>query len=173
MQLEEFLENSARTFPEKIALVSGGRRMTYCEIDRQCNRLAKRLRAQGVKRFDRVVIWTENSVETIVSIFAALKSGAAFVVLNPSTKPEKLTYIVKDSEAIAVVADAARFATVKDKFRESSVKVIVRSEDVLAGNGSADPVQKTAIDMDLAALIYTSGSTGRPKGVMLTHLNMI
>jgi long-chain acyl-CoA synthetase len=173
MQLEEFLENSARTFPEKIALVSGGRRMTYREIDRQCNRLAKSLTAQGVKRFDRVVIWTENSVETIVSIFAALKSGATFVVLNPSTKPEKLTYIVNDSEATAVVTDAARCATVKDQFRESAVEVIVRSEDVLAGNGSADPVQKTAIDMDLAALIYTSGSTGRPKGVMLTHHNII
>jgi len=173
MQLEEFLENSARLFADKTALVAGGRRMTYREIDRQCNRLARRLSAEGVKRSDRVVIWMENSVETVVTIFAALKAGATFVILNPSTKPQKLAYIVADCEATALVTDSARFATVKETISETSVEHFVMSEDVLADDGSADPLPKTAIDMDLAALVYTSGSTGKPKGVMLTHLNMV
>ena len=106
MQVEDFLESSARLFPAKIALVSANRRFTYLDIKTRANRMAHSLRREGVVRGDRVMVCLENSVETVVSIFAILKSGAVFVVVNPTTKLEKLVYILKDCGAKAFITDA-------------------------------------------------------------------
>jgi amino acid adenylation domain-containing protein len=179
MQLQHFLENSARSMPEKVALVMGERRLSYSQIDNQCNRFARKLAAGGVNRWDRVVIWMENSIETVVAIFATLKLGATFVVVNPTTKAEKLTYILNDSGAAALVTDDEKLASVADNGVEALVRVTVLQRDVLdcklheGEGGSFPPPPEVGVDMDLAALVYTSGSTGKPKGVMLTHLNMV
>jgi len=92
MQVEQFLENSARLYPEKVALIHGRQRLTYGQIDIEANRLAHALMDAGVKRGDRVVIFAPNSVEVVLSIFATLKAGAVFVVLNATTKPDKPGY---------------------------------------------------------------------------------
>jgi long-chain acyl-CoA synthetase len=173
MQLEEFLENSAHSFPDKVALVAGGQRLRFAEVDRQCNRVARRLTNGGVKRFDRVVLWMENSVETAVGIFATLKAGGTFVVISPSVKRDRLLYIVRDCAATALITDETRLASLKDSIRDTSVELVLTGADIRSGSGSDEPLQKTGIDIDLAALVYTSGSTGKPKGVMLTHLNMV
>jgi len=172
MQLEELLQKSARSFPDKTAVIVGEQRWTYSAIDAQSNRVARRLAEKGVKRFDRVVIWLENSIECVISIFAAVKAGATFVVLNSGTKPDKLGYIVNDCTAAALVTDSARFTSLRSTSRDIPAVVLI-AEDILDERGSAEPVQNCGIDMDLAALVYTSGSTGKPKGVMLTHLNMV
>jgi len=172
MQLEELLQKSARSFPDKTAVIVGEQRWTYSAIDAQSNRVARRLADKGVKRFDRVVIWLENSIECVISIFAAVKAGATFVVLNSGTKPDKLGYIVNDCTAAALVTDSARFTSLRSTSRDIPAVVLI-AEDILDERGSAEPVQNCGIDMDLAALVYTSGSTGKPKGVMLTHLNMV
>src|SRR5436189_6465612 len=104
MLVEQFLENSARTFPGKVALICGDHRMPYVQVNALANRLANQLIAAGVKRGERVVICLPNSVETAVSIFAALKAGAVFVVLNPTTKTDKLSYILNNCRATAMVA---------------------------------------------------------------------
>jgi len=82
MQVEEFLELSARRFPDKTALVCGDPRLNYWEIEEQCNRLAHALIGEGVQRGDRVAVYLENSVEAVVSVFAILKAGAVFLVIN-------------------------------------------------------------------------------------------
>jgi acyl-CoA synthetase (AMP-forming)/AMP-acid ligase II len=130
------------------------------------------LAEQGVKRLDRVVIWLENSIECVISIFAALKAGATFVVLNSGTTPDKLTYIVNDCTAAALITDSARLNSLRNAGRDIPA-VVLTPENILDERGSAEPLQKCGIDMDLAALVYTSGSTGKPKGVMLTHHNMV
>jgi amino acid adenylation domain-containing protein len=175
MQLEQFLENSASRSPDKTAVVAGGRRWTYGETEVLCNRFAATLGALNVQRWDRVVICLDNSMEMIVSIFAALKLGAVFVPVNPTTKPDKLTYILKDSGARCLITDSARINTLTG-ISQTALEAVVPQSDVLSASdsaGSGAPPPKCAIDMDLAALIYTSGSTGRPKGVMLSHLNMV
>lgn len=72
--------------PSKVALVCEGRRLTYAEIEAAANRLANALIAHGVRRGDRVGLFVKNSVEAVVSVFAVLKAGAAFVVINQTTK---------------------------------------------------------------------------------------
>ena len=108
MQVEEFLENSAKQYPNKVALIVGEERLTYRQIDEESNRLAHALIAAGVVRGDRVVTFLPNSALAVFAIFATLKAGAVFVVLNPSTKPDKLTYILNNCRASAMITWGGR-----------------------------------------------------------------
>ena len=194
MQVEQFLENSASQYPDKLALIWGNERFTYRQIEEEANRLAHALVAAGVQRGDRVVTFLPNSVEAVLSIFATLKAGAVFVVLNPTTKPDKLAYVLNNCRASALVTWGGRLACSSACWSEiphlRSVfmlgaseaqaaaaglagKKLIPLEQVRRGRGSIQPPDKKCIDIDLAALIYTSGSTGRPKGVMVTHLNIV
>jgi amino acid adenylation domain-containing protein len=192
LQVEHFLEDSARRFPDKIALVCGDRRLTYRQIDERCNRLARGLIDAGVRRGDRVAIYLQNSVEAVLAIFAALKAGGVFMVVNPTTKPAKLAFILNDSRATALVTHGRREAVLREigdrtphvacivvagrsafEWADGGKRVV--SFDRLAESAAGDGTKpgNRCIDLDLAALIYTSGSTGTPKGVMLTHLNIV
>ena len=192
MQLEEFLELSARRFPEKAALVCKDRRFTYREIEEQSNRLAHALIQEGVQRGARVAIYLENSAEAVISIFAILKAGAVFLMVNPTTKTDKLAYILNNCRAETLISSVKKANRIEDCWAETphlqSVflsgleathriqggKQFTSLENTLLRSDLPDqPPPKRCIDIDLAALIYTSGSTGRPKGVMLTHLNMV
>jgi amino acid adenylation domain-containing protein len=191
MQLEEFLELSADRFPDKVALVAGAPRLTYRVLEEQANRLAYSLMELGVERGDRVAIYLENSVEAVLSIFATLKAGGVFLVVNPSTKADKLAYILNNCRAKCIVCPQMRlkglqshagrlpyttlaFVTgqLPEEGQQGSLNV-VSFQQCLAENKPCRRPRKQNIDVDLAALIYTSGSTGNPKGVMLTHLNMV
>src|SRR5208283_2713634 len=194
MQVEQFLENSARQFLDKVALVAGDERFTYRQIEEDANRLAHALIAAGVQRGDRVVTFLPNSYEAVITIFATLKAGAVFVVLNATTKADKLTYILNNCRASVIVTSGGKSAAISTCWSEtphlcsvflvggterdaeevqSAGKKVVSLEDVRNRAGNTLPPAKKCIDIDLAALIYTSGSTGRPKGVMMTHLNVI
>ncbi len=191
MQVEEFLERSFKTSPNKTALVCGGGRYTYAEVERACNRLAHSLLAKGVERGDRVAVYLENSFEAVAAIFGVLKAGGVFLVVNPTTKPDKLAYVLNNCRARALITDGPKLASAAEALAaaphlraiwasrvggndHAAGKPVLPFEAVLADESAPDTApRKTCIDVDLAALIYTSGSTGRPKGVMLTHLNIV
>ena len=191
MLLEQFLEQTAARVPDKVALVCDGRRVTYSEIDIEANRIAHGLIARGVQRGDRVVIFLDNSVEAAVAVWAVLKAGAVFVMVNPSTKPDKLTYLLNNSRATAVISSTMRLRGYENCWNETPhlhnvivvgdpASVVGCSHQMIAWNalfteqaGQTQPPAKRGIDADLAALVYTSGSTGNPKGVMLTHQSMV
>jgi len=189
MQLETFLENSARRLPEKTALVCGSQRISYAELERSANRLAHGLISLGVRRGDRVAIHMENSVEAVTAMFAVLKAGAVFLIVNPTTKTNKLAYILNNCRAKALIVPGMRLARhkglraqtpdlqsiiVTGKKHDDGAHQFVEYDHIIAENPRhKTPPEKTAIDVDLAALVYTSGSTGNPKGVMLTHRNMV
>jgi long-chain acyl-CoA synthetase len=171
MQVEEFLEHSARRLPDKTALICDGRRVTYAALDRQANGLAHALLDAGVRRGDRVAVYLENSVEAVAALFAILKAGAVFVIMNPTTKAEKVAYMVNDCRAAALVSDDRRLASLGD--RRAGLPDGLAVVSATSGGSASNAPARRGIDMDLAALIYTSGSTGRPKGVMATHLNIV
>jgi long-chain acyl-CoA synthetase len=182
MRVEEFLRLSAARSPDKIALVAGGRRLTYAELDAFSDGLAAGLLAQGIARGDRVVIFLDNIWEAVVAIFATLKAGAVFSPVNPTTKADKLAYILNNCRASGIIA-LGRLASlaeeacaqspsvgVKVKVGEGEWQGAARFEDLLL----TPPASIFAgIDIDLAMLVYTSGSTGFPKGVMMTHQNVV
>ena len=193
MLLQEFLERSAERLPGKTALACGDIRLTFAEIDQAADRLAATMRECGVSYRDRVAVLADNSPETVISIWAILKAGGTFLVINPTTKPGKVEYILNNCRASALVAHTAKWRTVSPalagveslntviaagKMRDGipdsvpeRIRLLGWDEALTGGDGKR--LETGAIDIDLAALIYTSGTTGNPKGVMLSHLNMV
>ncbi|HET9904854.1 MAG TPA: AMP-binding protein [Xanthobacteraceae bacterium] len=186
MRVEQFLRDSTTRFPDKTAVVAGGRRLTYWEIDDLSDRLAGALAARGLMRGDRVVIYMDNSWETVVAIFATLKAGAVFSPINPTTKADKLAYVINNCRAKALITQdrlvpiaaaalacspTATIALVAGGAGECPLPGGFRYEEALADK--AEPPAVPGISLDLAMLIYTSGSTGLPKGVMMTHENVV
>lgn len=190
MLVQDFLYQSALKRPDKTALVHGEKRYTYKDLDTATNRLANALRASGLQRGGRAVIYLNNSVEAVIGIFAVLKAGGVFVVVNHTTKRDKLTYILNNSEASALLIDA-RQTVLAGQLAASVPSLAVtifcgrHGEAAAAGRDNSlsfTAVQKTAsperppelnIDRDLACLIYTSGTTGDPKGVMSDNSNVV
>ncbi len=187
MLVQEFLENSARQTPDKVALICAGRRLTYREVDEDANRVANGLLAAGVQRGDRVAVWLPNSVEAVLAIFGILKAGATFVVVNTTTKPDKLAYVLNNCQAKALFAPGRQAETVVEVMAsvpsltlgvlcEQEIDAVpysnVHSFPALLAAASPERPACLCIDVDLACLIYTSGNTGDPKGVMSTHANV-
>jgi long-chain acyl-CoA synthetase len=187
MRVERFLTESADRHPGRTALVAGSKRLTYSELDRASDSLAKALVLNNVRRGNRVVMFMGNCWETVVGIFAVLKAGAVLVPLNPSTRADKLTYVLKDCRATAVLTQAHLFPTAKVAVGNApsvSLTIIAGSRESLSGTGRIrfedalntelpKHLKDPGIELDLAMLVYTSGSTGLPKGVMMTHQNVV
>jgi amino acid adenylation domain-containing protein len=189
VQVEEFLERSAERLPDKIALVCESRRLRYQEVESLCNRLANGLLSTGLARWERVAVYLDNSVEAALAIFAILKTGGVFLVVNPTTKAEKLAYVLDDCRATVLITTADKLDRVRECLGQAPhLKVVIvagGAEEQQIGDKRLLPLEsilecssdrrpaKRCIDIDLAALIYTSGSTGKPKGVMVTHLNIV
>lgn len=182
MRLEQFLRDSARLRGDKTALIARDMRLTYAELDGMSDRLAARLGDLGVGRGDRVLVFMDNCWEAAVSVFAIAKAGAVFSPINPSTKADKLDFIIGNCRARAVLTQARLLPVVTEANDGGELIVVstaaggkapegaVSFEECL--QGSAAMPFHGGIDVDLAMLIYTSGSTGRPKGVMMTHRNI-
>ena len=103
MLVNDFLRDSARRLPDKVALVCDRQRFTYAQIDEQANRVANALITMGVRRGDRLAIWLPNSLETVTAIFGVLKAGGTFTVINPTTKLDKLAYILNNCSATGIL----------------------------------------------------------------------
>ncbi len=189
--LHDYLLQAARELKDKIALVCMKQRLSYGEIDARSNALANTLVASGVERGDRVVVFGDNTVETVVSFWAVLKANAVVSIVNPLTKSDKLSYLLQDCRPTALISDAhihsvfaepaqecthLRCVIVSGNLEDAKLAALPharRWDDALAGGDRSAPPARQCIDIDLAAIIYTSGSTGDPKGVMLTHRNML
>jgi long-chain acyl-CoA synthetase len=190
MLVQEFLERSAERTPEKTALVCGSRHLSYAEIDDQANRLAVYLIDHGLQRGDRVAIYLPNCVEAVISLFGALKAGGVFVMVNATTKFDKLVTILNDCGAAAIISNMAGGDAYQAlQAAVPSLQILIHTDHrqhvtefaetpglvdfsaVMAANCQHKPVLPT-IDLDLACLVYTSGSTGDSKGVMCDHSNV-
>jgi amino acid adenylation domain-containing protein/non-ribosomal peptide synthase protein (TIGR01720 family) len=156
--LGSFTAAAARS-PQAPAVVIGERSHTYAELEAASAAVARHLRGLGGP--ERVIgLCAERSFELIAGLIGILKSGTAYLPLDPTFPDERLAYMVEDSGAAAVLAgpgQAGRFAG----------REVVSLAEALAGEGEG--AAAVAEPESLAYLIYTSGSTGRPKGTMVTH----
>ncbi|WP_142281688.1 non-ribosomal peptide synthase/polyketide synthase, partial [Mycobacterium kyorinense] len=150
--------------PDAVAISCLGRSVTYRELDEASNRLAHLLIGQGVGTGARVGLLMSRSVEAVVAILAVLKSGAAYLPMDPVMPSARIGFMLDDA-APAVVVTTADLADRLDGFDVTVVDV----NDIGAQPNTALPAP--APD-DIAYLIYTSGTTGVPKGVAISHRNV-
>src|SRR5262249_1960425 len=129
MRVESFLGDSARRAPDKEALILGPRRVSYAELDDMAGRLANVLRQSGIGRGDRGVIVADSSDLAVAGVFATLRAGAVFSPINPSTKEDKLAYVLNNCRAKAVITPAGLLPVVAEAARRAPSVVGVLVND--------------------------------------------
>jgi mycobactin peptide synthetase MbtE len=151
------LESAAAAKPDAVALISDATELTYDELHRRVNRLARWLIGQGISAEDIVGLRMTASVEFVVAVFAVLKAGAAYLPVDPAYPADRIEYLLADARPKTVLGrhelDAAEQAA--EQFSSASVPDADRLRPLLPAH--------------LAYVIYTSGSTGQPKGVAVPH----
>jgi non-ribosomal peptide synthetase-like protein len=169
--LHEIFEAQADARPENVAVVFGREETTYASLESRANRLARHLRSRGVGRGSLVAMLLRRSVDAYAAILGIMKSGAAYVPIDPEYPADRVAYILEDSGARALVTSAdlvQRHAA----FEGAVVRVDADRDAIAAEKPSRLTREEVgASSQDLCYVIYTSGSTGRPKGVMIEHRN--
>ncbi|KZM69929.1 non-ribosomal peptide synthetase [Nocardia terpenica] len=173
-----FAAQAAAT-PDAIAVVFEGASRTYAELDAHANRLARVLRERGAGPESLVGVCLEPGPDLVATLLAVLKSGAAYLPLDPAHPAERLGWALSDAGARIVVTESAHAATISEAAAggtgaRSSLSLVLLDRDrtAIAAMPATAPESRTAPD-NLAYVIYTSGSTGKPKGVGVTHANVV
>ncbi|MHC8338371.1 amino acid adenylation domain-containing protein [Pseudomonas sp. HLT2-19-2] len=166
--LHQLFEVQAAQRPNANALVYEGEQLTYAALNAQANRLARKLREQGVGPEVRVGIATERAMPLVVGLLAILKAGGAYVPLDPHYPAERLSYMIEDSGITLLLTQQHLI----DGLPSRDGVQVLSLESLQLGDYSADNLPALASAENLAYVIYTSGSTGRPKGALLSHGNV-
>ncbi|POX40229.1 hypothetical protein C3486_14910 [Streptomyces sp. Ru73] len=158
----------ARRTPGTVAVTSDAGELTYAELDAQAERLAAALRERGVGPEDRVCVALPRSPRLVAALLGVLKSGAAYVPVDPDYPQARQRFIAEDAGAALVVTDAAGAGP----FDGLGVDVLSPDAEPTADGGAAGPAVEP-LPGNLAYVVYTSGSTGTPKGVMVPHSEVV
>ena len=191
--LHELITLTAQRTPQAIALTSGTSSLTYGDLSAGVSQFAAGLMRLGLERSERVAIYLEKRIETVVASFGAPAAGAVFVPVNPLLKPEQVAFILRDCNVRLLVTSPERLVLMKDVLAEchdlrhvvvtdavtNSVHAAINVNGPLGLTVWSDLLGSPArpghrvVDVDMAAILYTSGSTGKPKGVVLSHRNLV
>ncbi|MER2513276.1 MAG: non-ribosomal peptide synthase/polyketide synthase [Nitrosomonas ureae] len=163
--VHRLFERQANARPNAPALIFGDSELSYAELNRRANQLAHRLIALGIKPESRVGIAVERSVEMIVGLLAALKTGAAYVPLDPDYPQGRLDYMATDSAIELLLTQSF----IRERVPQFNGCQLLELDGLdLTGWPENNPEVKLHHE-HLAYIIYTSGSTGIPKGVGVAH----
>ncbi|WP_196137573.1 non-ribosomal peptide synthetase [Aliikangiella sp. G2MR2-5] len=171
----QLFEAQAEKNPEHTAVIFEGQKLTYGELNRAANRLARYLLLTGVESDSFVGIYLQRSIDMVVSILGILKTGAAYVPIDPSVPKTRLDYVVGDTELKSLLTSQNLSSGIGDIAGCSIVELDSEQFRASLQNLSGDNIKQNAhlTSRSLAYVIYTSGSTGQPKGVMVEHQALV
>lgn len=187
MNLTETLNKASKLFPEKQAIVCGGKRWTYRGFRERINRFSHCLKTFGIDKDDKVAVLHPNCHYFLEVYYGIAQIGAISVPINTRLSPGEIAFLLQDSESKILISDPA-FQKQVDPIREkmTGVKKILWTGDGMVGGEDRDLNYEKVLEQgspdelpeppttgeDIAQIYYTSGTTGRPKGVMLSHKNV-
>jgi amino acid adenylation domain-containing protein len=185
--LQQLLVLSAQKYPQRIAVEeTGDGAITYHDLNQLSNRLRDRLIHLGVYPGDRVGIYLRKSIDSVASIFGILKTGAAYVPVDPGAPPARNAYIFGDCTVKAIIIENRFVENLSAEFAsQNELPALIVLNGIGGGSYLNNALEQTNTDNptlassfelspdNLAYILYTSGSTGKPKGVMLSHQNAL
>ncbi|MQY17212.1 non-ribosomal peptide synthetase [Nocardia macrotermitis] len=179
--LANYFAVTAHLHPGRVAVRAGEAELTYAELDAYSNRLARELIRRGIGPGDRVALGLTRSLDSVATVLAVTKAGAAFVPVDPNYPTDRVRHMLTDSGCRSGVTVGAHIGRLREAgvggvhtewllLDDPDQRAEIQDQDPSAV-GDADRL-RTVWTSDLAYLIYTSGSTGTPKGVAVTHTGL-
>lgn len=165
--VHELFEEQVEKTPNNIAVNYEEKVLTYAQLNIMSNQVARVLLEKGVKPNNVVGIMLGQSLEMIVGILGILKSGAAYLPIDPRYPEDRIKYMLKDSKVSILLVNK------EVKFNEKIDCNLINLKDEMLYSHSGEKIENVSLSNNLMYVIYTSGSTGRPKGVMVLHNSFV
>lgn len=169
----QLFEEQMHKTPERRAIVCGETCLSYKDLSARVDQLSRQLTEHGVKRGHIIGVVCDRTLDTVIAMLALLRSGAAYLPIDPDYPEARISYMLEDSGATGLITPSKYAA----RFSFSGCKLVIQQGQLETMHGSASSINQVtarqAVEKeDIAYVIYTSGSTGKPKGVMVGHQGM-
>jgi amino acid adenylation domain-containing protein len=168
--IHHLFEARVEKTPDAVAVIFEKQSLTYKELNRRANRLARHLIDMGVAPDTKVAVCVERSLEMVVGLLAILKAGGAYVPLDPAFPSRRLEFILEDTQAPVLITQMA----LSNRFKALSASIVCldRDNEQIESHPAHNP-ELDANPEGLAYILHTSGSTGKPKGVQIPHIAVV
>jgi amino acid adenylation domain-containing protein len=167
--LHELFEAQCSRLPDAIAVIAGEQSLTFNDLDRRSNRLARYLLGMEIGPEVRVGVFLERSAELVTSLLGILKAGGAYVPLDPAYPSQHTEFMLADTQVKVILTQSG----LAGKLADSKATLVCLDNDAKLAQAVDDRLPPAAVPENLAYLIYTSGSTGRPKAVAIEHRSAV